>query len=212
MENFQDKGRNDSAMMLYGHGDGGGGPTKDIMERIERLQDCDGIPRIISSNPSDFFHHVCLSADICLALNMFQLEKDGRNLCEWRGELYLELHNGTYTTHADVKRYNRYCEFLLRESEFVQSILFITNKRQYQSFAEEWKKLLLNQFHDVLPGTSINDVYIDANKLYRQVCERLLRDDQTLRSFILQKEDKGKSVEETNDMIVMSNRHSIYRQ
>lgn len=117
-----------------------------------------------------------------IQLRSLQLEKDGDSLSVWSGELFLELHNATYTTQADIKKMNRMCEFLLREQEFVQAVRF-AQTGQYRSMEAEWKSVLLNQFHDVLPGTSIADVYFDAKNLYRQVYASLLTAPDTLRSF-----------------------------
>ncbi|KAH3736880.1 hypothetical protein DPMN_043455, partial [Dreissena polymorpha] len=97
---------------------------------------------------------------------------DAQNLCRWRGELYLELHNGTYTTHARVKKMNRHCEFKLHDVEFVHSVAFALNKEHsypHESLDKLWKLLLLNQFHDVLPGSSIGMVYEDAHKYYNEI-------------------------------------------
>lgn len=113
---------------------------------------------MIPSTPSKFFEAVEKS--------------DLKNLCVWDGELYLELHNGTYTSQAAVKRMNRLCEFLLRDCEFLSVALWLASKGTVvRHWREEWKKVLLNQFHDVLPGSSIGTVYEDAQRLYSSVVE-----------------------------------------
>lgn len=114
-----------------------------------------GLPRVIPSTPAEFFANI--------------ERTDLQNLVTWSGELYLELHNGTYTTHCEVKSMNRITEFLLRDCEFVSAIQWAKNKQKekyHRSWEREWKNVLLNQFHDVLPGTSIGEVYEDAKRLY----------------------------------------------
>ncbi|MFH4975780.1 hypothetical protein AB6A40_002489 [Gnathostoma spinigerum] len=155
--NFTDHGRSNIAMMLYGHGDGGGGPDEIMLKRAERLVDCDGVPRVLHSTPAEFFA---------------ELEKDKRNLCEWRGELYLELHNGTYTTQSHLKKLNRLMESILRDHEFVQAmkLMFLGRGR---SLREEWQVVLLNQFHDILPGSCLKEVVTDAKCLYISLLKKL---------------------------------------
>ena len=93
------------------------------------------------------------------------------NLPIWDDELYLEFHRGCYTTHADQKAYNRYCEILLYQGELWSSLANILLEIPYPKVEIEsaWKKVLLNQFHDILPGTSIPEVFRDANQLWQQV-------------------------------------------
>ncbi|CAL4079511.1 unnamed protein product, partial [Meganyctiphanes norvegica] len=161
VKNLQDKGRVSTSAFLYGFGDGGGGPTQDMLERAKRLSDVDGCPKLQHMTPDSFFK--------CL-------ESDRPNLCRWVGELYLELHNGTYTSQANTKLQNRKCEFILRETEFVLAVAAITKQlntdrvQHHQiNLVDAWKKVLLNQFHDVIPGSSIGSVYKDSDKLYEEV-------------------------------------------
>lgn len=169
VNNFSDKGRSSKSMYLFGHGDGGNGPDEAMIERLNRMQNVDGLPKVIMSTPTDFFQAV--------------ESEDTTMLCKWKGELYLELHNGTYTTHAKVKKYNRTCEFLLTNVEMISSIAFALRRSQPTTkftefiYPEEeirrlWKLLLLNQFHDVLPGTSINMVYTDSYKHYAEIQQK----------------------------------------
>ncbi|XP_063971164.1 alpha-mannosidase 2C1-like [Lytechinus pictus] len=146
--NHRDKGRSDHSLMLYGFGDGGGGPTKDMLERMQRLKDVDGIPRVKPSTPKEFFSSV---------------EKDGGNLCTWQGELYLELHQGTFTTQAEIKYLNRKLEHKLQQTEFLSALQPVGKEALMQeTISEKWKRLLLHQFHDVLPGSCIREVVEDA--------------------------------------------------
>ncbi|MBW4438302.1 MAG: alpha-mannosidase [Pleurocapsa minor GSE-CHR-MK-17-07R] len=161
VKNFRDHGRSDSSLYVYGFGDGGGGPTVDMVERLMRLRDVDGMPRVQMASPESFFEGV---------------KQDVDNLTTWVGELYFELHRGTYTTQAYNKYANRRSELLLRDVEFL-SVL----GGQYPSDALErlWKLVLLNQFHDILPGSSINEVYQDSSADYAAILSEGddLRDD-----------------------------------
>lgn len=160
--NLEDKGRVSRSMLLFGHGDGGGGPTEGMLRRRERLQDVSGLPRVILSTPDSFFSG---------------LEAESRNFCRWTGELFLELHNGTYTTHARTKQLNRMCEQALRDAEMICSVVFALAPKEApypsQEFEACWKDVLLNQFHDVLPGSCIAEARDDAEKINSRVLERV---------------------------------------
>ncbi|XP_053397678.1 alpha-mannosidase 2C1-like isoform X2 [Mercenaria mercenaria] len=159
--NFKDKGRSDKTAFLFGFGDGGNGPSEDMIERLKRMENVDGLPKVKMSTPDEFFSDI--------------ESEDGGKLCRWAGELYLELHNGTYTTHARVKKMNRKCEFLLHDAEFLSSIAMVTHAKDevypHEELIRLWKLLLLNQFHDVLPGSSIGMVYEDAHKYYNDIMQ-----------------------------------------
>ncbi|MCL4119734.1 UNVERIFIED_CONTAM: hypothetical protein GTU68_045629, partial [Idotea baltica] len=159
-QNLRDKGRVSVVGFLYGFGDGGGGPTQDMLERARRLANVDGCPRMKHMSPLEMFR---------------RMESEEQNYCRWTGELYLELHNGTYTSQAKTKAYNRKCEFMLRNSEILLSILTSFKLGTTEEIKEmrgkcesAWKKVLLNQFHDVLPGSSIGIVYEDSDRLYEE--------------------------------------------
>eukprot|EP00057_Strongylocentrotus_purpuratus_P008830 XP_011663304.1 PREDICTED: alpha-mannosidase 2C1 [Strongylocentrotus purpuratus] len=157
--NHQDKGRSDHSLMLYGFGDGGGGPTNDMLERMQRLEDVDGIPRVKPSTPNEFFSAI---------------EKDAGNLCTWEGELYLELHQGTFTTQAEIKRLNRKLEHKFQQIEFLSVLQPIGKEVLTQkTISEKWKRLLLHQFHDVLPGSCIREVVEDALSDMQALSEEL---------------------------------------
>ncbi|PAA84553.1 hypothetical protein BOX15_Mlig006850g1, partial [Macrostomum lignano] len=161
--NHRDKGRTQHAGFLYGHGDGGQGPGPDMLDRLERLSDCPGLPRLSHGTPRTLFTG---------------LESDRANLHSWTGELYLELHNGTYTTHRSIKLGNFRCESALRVVEFLLALGVLDETATVESLDSldtAWHLLLLNQFHDVLPGSSIGRVYADSARHYNQilsVCSR----------------------------------------
>uniref|UniRef100_A0A0R3S005 alpha-mannosidase n=1 Tax=Elaeophora elaphi TaxID=1147741 RepID=A0A0R3S005_9BILA len=159
-DNFTDHGRSNIAMMLYGFGDGGGGPNKDMLERAERLANCDGVPRVQHATPQEFF---------------MELVKDVDNLCSWKGELYLELHNATYTTQARIKKLNRLLESILKDHEFLQSMSLLESN-DGKPLTSQWQRFLLNQFHDVLPGSCIKEVVADAVEIYTILLDELAAD------------------------------------
>uniref|UniRef100_A0A8D0CKQ1 alpha-mannosidase n=1 Tax=Scleropages formosus TaxID=113540 RepID=A0A8D0CKQ1_SCLFO len=155
LRNNKDKGRVNHSALLFGFGDGGGGPTQLMLDRIHRVPDTDGLPKVQMSCPDVFFS---------------KLEADSSLFCSWSGELFLELHNGTYTTQAQIKLGNRQCEVLLHDAEVASSLALCRNSAfQYPSsrLQELWRLLLLNQFHDVLPGSCIEMVVQDALGYYQ---------------------------------------------
>ncbi|MDW8108100.1 MAG: glycoside hydrolase family 38 C-terminal domain-containing protein [Candidatus Kryptonium sp.] len=143
-------------LILFGVGDHGGGPTEEMLKRIEELKKLYIFPEIKFSTVSDYFKTLQI--------------KDLKNLPVWRDELYLEYHQGTYTTHSDVKKYNRKLETALSNAEKFSAIatLFDFNYDN-QLFEKYWLKFIFNQFHDILPGSSIREVYFDAKKDYEEV-------------------------------------------
>ncbi|KAG0297906.1 Glycoside hydrolase, 38 vacuolar alpha mannosidase [Linnemannia gamsii] len=155
--NNHDLAFSNQSLMPYGNGDGGGGPQRAMLERLRRMKDVDGLPRCDMGGADDFFESV---------------EAKAKGLQEWKGELYFELHRGTYTSQAAIKRYNRKLEFLLRDVE-ITTTLCVNLGRDYAYPKAEldvlWKDLLLNQFHDVIPGSSIELANIDARAIYKDI-------------------------------------------
>ncbi|XP_078729371.1 alpha-mannosidase 2C1 [Lampetra fluviatilis] len=246
--NNRDKGRTQHALLLYGFGDGGGGPTLAMLDRLRRVRSVAGLPRATSSTPARFFNAVEAEVN--------QGERGGGSggvgrLCTWSGELFLEMHNGTYTTQARVKRGNRRCEALLRDAEALCCLALLTQSPVYaaeraessgagdgcgetrdesksgtaseggnampgtnassggaggkanddddddgdddddegddamvlgyprQQLTRLWEGVLLNQFHDVLPGSCTRQVARDAEEIYGGVeidAEQIARD------------------------------------
>jgi alpha-mannosidase len=117
------------------------------------------------------------------AIDFFRkLEKvSGSTLPVWNGELYLEFHRGTYTTQSQNKRANRKAEFGLHNAEFLCSLAELLNsdfKYPHDKFEQAWKLVCLNQFHDIIPGSSVADVYVDSLKQYEQI-EKIIKDSST---------------------------------
>jgi alpha-mannosidase len=154
--NFKDNDRASESAMLFGFGDGGGGPTEEMLERLRRLRDIAGLPKVTQRAPADFFPR--------FAANIV-------DPVVWSGELYFELHRGTYTTQAACKRDNRRSEEALHDVELLAALAFLTKKARYPHARLEkiWQLVLLNQFHDIIPGSSIAEVYVDAARDYNEV-------------------------------------------
>ncbi len=152
---YKQKAVHPEQMLLYGHGDGGGGVTKEMLEYVERSASLPGLPDTSYSTAHQFFDRVV---------------EENPVLPTWVGDLYLELHRGTYTTHGQVKRWNRKAEVLYRDAEIWSSLLSLkTSKWEATNLEEGWKLLLFNQFHDIIPGTSITEVYEKAEADYKEL-------------------------------------------
>jgi alpha-mannosidase len=153
----------------FGFGDGGGGPTDAQIARAEMAGDCAGLPRFEQHRVDVFCGRLHAGRDA--------LRAAGRPLAAWDGELYLELHRGTYTSQAWLKRQNRLAESALRDVESMACSV-LAPKRSAKDLASfrarldrAWKTLLLNQFHDILPGSSIEAVYKDAREDHAAISE-----------------------------------------
>ncbi len=149
-ENFLQKEAHAELLLAYGYGDGGGGPTRELIEKATVLSAMPGAPRVRMGTVREFFERV---------------EREcAETLPVWNDEIYLELHRGTLTSQARTKRSNRRCEALMHDAEFLAAFAAVTTGADYphEAFAEAWELLCLNQFHDILPGVSITEVYEDC--------------------------------------------------
>jgi len=161
--NFQQKdwappGVTPPLLMSFGYGDGGGGPTSEMLDTIQHLGSFPSTPRVRCGTVAAFFRELEAQA--------------GEHLPTWNGELYLENHRGTYTTQSRSKRANRKSEFLLHDAEFAASwaALLDTDYAYPQSDLQRaWEWVCLNQFHDILPGSSIGAVYAESMEQYDEV-------------------------------------------
>jgi alpha-mannosidase len=158
--NYAEKGFGNRSLVPFGYGDGGGGPTREMMERARRVANLDGAPKVTIEAPSRFF---------AAAL------ADQPNAPVWSGELYLELHRGTTTSQVEIKQGNRRCENLLREAELWSTAAMVAGRLPYpyDELDEIWRDVLLNQFHDILPGSSIAMVNDEAVATYAKSALRL---------------------------------------
>jgi alpha-mannosidase len=151
-----------SSLWLMGVGDHGGGPTRDMLETARRWQQSPFFPRLEFTTAIDYLQ----------SLEQRQAAHPEKSaLPVWNDELYLEFHRGCYTTHTDQKRSNRACERWLYQAELFSTIATLTAAAAYPQTALEtaWKQMLFNQFHDILPGSSIPEVFDDANRDWQAV-------------------------------------------
>jgi alpha-mannosidase len=160
VRNYQDKGRGTRSLAPFGHGDGGGGPTREMMERARRLADLEGSAKVVVEHPDAFFAAA---------------RAEYPDAPVWSGELYLELHRATYTSQARTKQGNRRSEHLLREAELWAATAALRTgfDYPYEQFDRLWKTVLLHQFHDILPGSSIAWVHREAEAEYARVAAEL---------------------------------------
>ncbi|MCD8338040.1 MAG: alpha-mannosidase [Lachnospiraceae bacterium] len=155
---YQNKDINNDILISFGYGDGGGGPTREMLETSRRMEKgIRGIPKVRQETARTYFDE----------LN--ERVKDNPRLPVWEGELYFEFHRGTYTSMARNKRSNRKSEFLMMDLELLTVLSGLpTEKERMDAF---WTKILLNQFHDVLPGTAIHEVYEVTRQEYQWLTE-----------------------------------------
>ena len=183
-DTYQQKSCNNDLLMAFGYGDGGGGPTREMLEAGKRLKDFPGMPKVKIEPPTEFFK---------------RLEKNvkGTEIPTWVGELYLEFHRGTYTSIARNKKYNRKSEFLYQDIEAVSSMAELMTGMQYPlaTLKDNWKIILLNQFHDIIPGSSIGPVYEDSKVQYEKILkEGHELEDQAMRTIADGAEGEGAAV------------------
>jgi alpha-mannosidase len=165
--NYRDKAWNEELLLCYGFGDGGGGVNRDMLEMRRRLDRMPGLPKAVTGRADTFFQ---------------ELEEKAATTDQyvhvWDGELYLENHQGTYTSQAFIKKANRRFELSLRETELWSVWAGLVNPAVSISQAQEqlnrvWKIVLRNQFHDIIPGSSIAEVYEDAREEYAEAAQLL---------------------------------------
>ena len=155
---YSHKEHNNDVLISYGYGDGGGGPTEEMLENIRRMEKgLPGCPKTVQGTSLDYFK---------------RLESKFTDLPKWVGELYLEYHRGTYTSMGRNKRANRKCELMLSDIETLYSLLMQEGVVYPQEKINSmWETVLLNQFHDILPGSSIKEVYDVTLKEYQALAE-----------------------------------------
>lgn len=158
--NFNESGAATRSLAPFGYGDGGGGPTREMIARARRTADLEGSPRVSIETPRSFFTAA---------------QNEYTDAPVWTGELYLELHRGTFTSQAKTKQGNRRSEHLLREAELWASTAAVRGllPYPYEQLDRIWKEVLLNQFHDILPGTSIAWVHRETVETHAQLRQEL---------------------------------------
>jgi alpha-mannosidase len=158
---YQNKDINNDILISYGHGDGGGGPTREMLEASIRMEKgVKGIPKVRQEFAGTYFKE------------LEERVSDNKRLSTWEGELYFEYHRGTYTSMARNKRSNRKSELMLMDLELFA--LLAKDKLAYPTSELEamWKTVMINQFHDILPGSSIKEVYEVTKEEYRELKEK----------------------------------------
>jgi alpha-mannosidase len=159
-KNFKDKGVARHSLAPTGWGDGGGGTTREMVAKAARVRDLEGSATVVWETPAEFFK---------------KAEDEYPNAPVWVGELYLELHRATLTSQAKTKQGNRRSEHLLREAELWAATAAVRTgfPYPYEELDRIWKTVLLHQFHDILPGSSIAWVHREARRTYERVAEEL---------------------------------------
>lgn len=153
---YSDKGASNISMVPFGWGDGGGGPTREMLGAGARAADLEGSSKVVLGKPNSFFE---------------KAKADYANPPVWFGEMYLEYHRGVYTSQLKTKQGNRRNEHLLREAELWASTAAVRTAKSYpsQELEAAWKTILLLQFHDILPGSSIAWVHQEAERKHEEV-------------------------------------------
>ena len=160
-DNYRNKDLNRDLIISYGWGDGGGGPTREMIKYIEAAKLMPGLPKVDTGRATEYFRKLN---------NTIKENPYNGYIPVWDGELYLEFHRGTYTSQGYNKKMNRFMEYKLREQEmlsvFAEKLCSVTYNRE--ELLKAWKIVLCEQFHDILPGSSIHEVYEDSHLEYER--------------------------------------------
>lgn len=179
---YTDKGITNDLLVSYGFGDGGGGVNREMLEYRKRLDKMPGLPNVKTGKASEYFR--CLKEKV---------EKTEEYVHTWDGELYLEYHRGTYTSQAYTKMMNRKLELLYRETEWLSTVACLTNNDwslyENNEITKGWKTILRNQFHDIIPGSSITEVYEDAKQEYKEAEDMALDIQNKLEEIYINKDE-----------------------
>ena len=182
-DNYRNKDLNRDLLISYGFGDGGGGPTREMIKYIEAAKLMPGIPNVETGRATEYFRK----------LNETIKENPYNGyLPIWDGELYLEFHRGTYTSQGYNKKMNRYMEYKLREEEMLSVFAEKLFDKPYnrEEFLKAWKIVLCEQFHDILPGSSIHEVYVDSHEEYERALKYIENATKAAKaSFVTEKEN-----------------------
>ncbi len=182
-DSYRDKQLNKDLLISFGFGDGGGGVNRDMLEYRRRLDKIPGLPNVKISTAREYFQKLHDT-----------VEHTDQYIHTWDGELYLEYHRGTYTSQGYNKRMNRKMELLYRRTEWLTVMDALAagsmEKAQQEQLTKGWKHILTNQFHDIIPGSSIHEVYEDAREDYKFI-EKTARsvEQQACQNLFVQKEN-----------------------
>lgn len=159
---YSEKEMNKDLLISYGYGDGGGGVNRDLLEARRRIDKLPGLPSLKTSTAGEYFRKLKET-----------VKETDQYVHTWDGELYLEYHRGTYTSQGYNKRMNRKMELLYRKAEWLTVMNAVLEQRmeraQQEKLTQGWKMILTNQFHDIIPGSSIHEVYEDSRRDYEKV-------------------------------------------
>ena len=176
---FSDKGLSRDVLVSYGYGDGGGGVTREMIDNARVLNELPGLPNVKLAGGAAFFQK--------LHENVKNAES---HIPVWDGELYLEYHRGTYTTQARNKKWNRLLENRLARAEWLDAAAVLRGGKNHHSIIHDgWECVLLHQFHDIIPGSSVQEVYDDSMVNYQIVADSLDVAESEIASVLAQAKD-----------------------
>lgn len=162
---FRDKNLSNETLISYGFGDGGGGVNRNMLKMRRAMEQLPGLPHVKPSRADSFFKRLHSA-----------VENTDQYVHTWDGEMYLEYHRGTYTSQAWNKMMNRRLELALAEVEWLSELaLMAGGEYDQQALVSSWQTVLRNQFHDIIPGSSINEVYEDCHQEYGSTADTLRR-------------------------------------
>ena len=164
-DNYRDKEINSELLLSYGHGDGGGGVSRDMLEKRRKLDKIPGLPQVKTGKAGEYFK----------ALHE-RIDQTDKYVHTWDGELYLEYHRGTYTSQAAIKKWNRTLELAYRDAELLHTWaehFAKTNDYPAEQIRQGWEIVLRNHFHDIIPGSSIQEVYEDCQVEYGEANQKV---------------------------------------
>lgn len=185
---FKNKELSNETLLCYGHGDGGGGVNREMLEMRRVMDKLPGIPNVKTARAGDFFKKIHSRVD-----------NTDRYVHIWDGELYLEYHRGTYTTQCYNKKMNRYLENKIAQAEWLSSLSYVLGGEYAQAdLNDAWECVLLHQFHDIIPGSSINEVYKDSHLNYEKAEKQTDRAKEVALGKLLKEKENVYSVYSTN--------------
>jgi len=169
---YREKDLTQDVLLAYGWGDGGGGVTRGMLDCRRIIDKLPGMPNVKTTTAGEFFRRL-----------QETVAHTERPMATWDGEMYLELHRGTFTSQAYVKKMNRYLENLYRKAEWLTAMNAVKcgelSHAKQETLTEGWKIILTHQFHDIIPGSSIHEVYDDAKMHYqsaKEIADKVIED------------------------------------
>lgn len=184
---YSEKDMNQELLICYGYGDGGGGVNRDTLEHRRRIDKIPGLPNLKTSTAKEYFNDLKET-----------VKNTDQRVAEWDGELYLEYHRGTYTSHSYNKLMNRKMELFYREAEWLTAMAAMDQgsiaQADQKTLTTGWKILLTNQFHDIIPGSSINEVYEDCKIDYAKAEEIAVQVENKAMDYFIQPDAKSYTI------------------